>query len=188
MARIPSAPPEQYEPLFGPDAPLNLRIHANRPELAAAFASFATTVMFERSQLPPRLVELVRLRIAFHNQCRSCMAIRYTPGAQAGVDEDLVCSLERPEEADDLTDAERAAIDYADLFATNHLAIDDGTYDRLREHFSEPEIVELGVLCALCVGFGRLDASWDMVDELPERFRRRGVTITPWGEGDVIRA
>ena len=181
MARITPAPPEQYTPLFGADAPLNLRIHANRPELASAFLTFASTVMFERSELPPRLVELVRLRIAFHNQCRSCMALRYTPGAEAGVDEDLVCSLERPEEAPDLTDAERAALGYADLLATNHLAITDATYDGLREHFSEPEIVELGVLSALCVGFGRLDSSWDMVDELPERFRRRGVVVTPWG-------
>lgn len=188
MARITPAAPEQYEPIFGADAPLNLRIHANRPELATAFATFATAVMFERSQLPPRLVELVRLRIAFHNQCRSCMAIRYSPGAEAGVDENLVCSLEQPHEAPDLTDAERAAIGYADLFATNHLVIDDATYDGLRAHFTEPEIVELGVLCALCTGFGRLDSSWDMVDELPERFRRRGVTVTPWGEGDVIRA
>ncbi|MEI7626205.1 MAG: carboxymuconolactone decarboxylase family protein [Actinomycetota bacterium] len=188
MARITPALPEQYEPLFGPDAPLNLRIHANRPELAAAFATFAMTVMFDRSELPPRLVELVRLRIAFHNQCRSCMAIRYSPGAEAGVTEDLVCSLESPHEADDLTETELAALDYADLLATNHLAIDDATYDGLREHFSEPEIVELGVLCALCTGFGRLDATWDMVDELPERFGQRGVTITPWGEGDVIRA
>lgn len=187
MARITPAGPEQYEPLFGADAPLNLRIHANRPELAGAFARFATAVMFEDSRLPPRLVELVRLRIAFHNQCRSCMAIRYAPGAAAGVDEQLVCSLERPHEAPDLTDAERTAIAYADLFATNHLAIGDATYDGLREHFTEPEIVELGVLCALCTGFGRLDSSWDMVDELPERFRRRGVTITPWGAGDVVR-
>lgn len=188
MTRVKSAPPEQYEPLFGPDAPLNLRIHANRPELATAFASFATTVMFERSQLPLRLVEIVRLRIAFHNQCRSCMALRYSPGAEAGVDEGVVCSLERPHEAPDLTDAELAALDYCDLFATNHLAIDDAVYDHLRESFTEPEIVELGVLCALCVGFGRLDASWDMVDELPEHFRRRGATITPWGADEVIRA
>ena len=138
--------------------------------------------------LPPRLLELVRLRIAFHNQCRSCMAIRYAPATEAGVDEALVCSLERPQEADDLTDGERAALAYADLFANNHLAIDEATYDGLREHFTEPEIVGIGMVCGLCVGFGRLESSWDMVDELPERFSRRGVTITPWGEGDLVRA
>jgi hypothetical protein len=44
------------------------------------------------------------------------------------------------------------------------------------------------MVCGLCVGFGRLESSWDMVDELPERFSRRGVTITPWDEGDLVRA
>ena len=62
-------------------------------------------------QLSPRLVELVRLRIAFFNQCRSCMAIRYADARAAGVDEDLVCSLERPAQADNLTPAERAWLD-----------------------------------------------------------------------------
>ena len=188
MARMVPAPPEQYEPVFGADAPLNLRIYSNEPELAGALATFAGTVLFESSPLSPRLVELIRLRIAFHNQCRSCMAIRYAPATEAGVDEALVCSLERPQEAADLTDGERAALAYADLFATNHLAIDETTYDGLREHFSEPEIVGIGMVCGLCVGFGRLESSWDMVDELPERFSRRGVTITPWGEGDLVRA
>ena len=30
----------------------------------------------ESATLSPRLIELVRLRIAFHNQCSSCMAVR----------------------------------------------------------------------------------------------------------------
>ena len=46
---------------------------------------------------------------------------------------------------------------------------------------------EIGVNMAVCVGFGRLEATWDMVDELPERFTERDVVITPWGEGSVIR-
>src|SRR3546814_20367163 len=80
---------------------------------------------------------LVRLRIAFHNQCRSCMAIRYRDAVAAGVDETLVCSLERPAEAPALTAAERLALDYADRFATDHLSIDDAIYEPLREHFYE---------------------------------------------------
>ena len=50
-----------------------------------------------------------------------------------------VCSLEKPQEANDLSDAEKAAIEYGELFATNHLAIDD-SYN-LRKYFSEEEIV-----------------------------------------------
>lgn len=188
MSRVHPAPSEQYAPLFGADAPLALRIHANRPELARAYADFSHAVRHAGRTLPARLTELVRLRVAFHNQCRSCMAIRYSHALEDGVTEDLVCSLERPQEADDLTEPERAAVDFADRFATDHLSIGDAVYDQLREHFTEAEIVELGYNCALFVGFGRLAATWDMVEELPERFRSRAAEpVTPWGQGEVVR-
>ncbi len=37
----------------------------------------------------------------------------------------------------------------------DHAAITDELYDRLKEHFSEPEIVELGSFIALCAGSQR---------------------------------
>jgi len=156
-------------------------ILANAPELGAGASAF-TRALRDHRTLPARLVELVRLRIAFHNQCRSCMAIRYQVAVDDGVDEALVCSLEKPSEADDLTPAEVTALRYADLFANDHLAIDDAVYDGLREHFTEAEIVELGLNCALFVGMGRLAATWDVVDQLPERFQARDAgPVTPWG-------
>src|SRR6185436_18798849 len=138
MARIEPAPLDQYAPLFGADAPLRVQIYAHRPPLAQKFLEFGKTLREERL-LPDRLIELVRLRVAFWNQCRSCMAVLYEEGARDGLTEALVCSLEKPQEADDLSDAERAAIAFADRFATDHLSIDDETIDGLREHFSEPE-------------------------------------------------
>ena len=107
------------------------------------------------------------------------------PGAlDDGLTEDLVCSLERPMESDDLDDRERLAIRYGELFATNHLALDDAFHDRLRELFTEPEIVELGLNVALFVGVGRLSATWDMVDDLPDRYAPG--EVTPWGADDAI--
>jgi len=113
------------------------------------------------------------------------MAIRYPEALADGVTDDLVCSLERPMEAEELDDRERLAIRYGELFATNHLAIDDEFYDRMRELFTEPEIVELGLNVALCVGVGRLSATWDMVEELPDRYRAPG-EVTPWGGDDAV--
>jgi AhpD family alkylhydroperoxidase len=185
MARLHPAPFEQYAPLFGEDAPLRQQIYAQRPELAEQYVAFGAVLRKERL-LPDRLIELVRLRIAFWNQCRSCMALRYEDAIADGVTEELVCSLERPQEADDLTEAERAAIAYGDLMATNHLAVDDETFAGLREHFTEPEIVELCLNVAWFVGFGRMAATLHFVDDLPERFRREGERITPWGDGDVV--
>ena len=154
-------------------------VRAHHPELAKAYVRFATAFK-QHAVLPTRMRELVRLRIAFHNQCRSCMAMRYADAVDAGVTEDLVCSLEKPHEAPDLTDAERVALRYADLMCTNHLAIGDALYAELATHFSDMEVVELGSWCAICIGFGRLSATWNMVEDLPERFQA-DATVTPWG-------
>jgi AhpD family alkylhydroperoxidase len=137
--------------------------------------------------LPPRLLELVRLRIAFHNQCRSCMSVRYQSAIDDGLTEDAVCSLERPAEAPDLSDAERAALKFADLFATNHLSIDNAVYDELREHFTEDQLVELGVHCAIALGIGRLTATWDVTDDVPDAFRSEtDGRVTPWSSSGVV--
>jgi alkylhydroperoxidase family enzyme len=132
-------------------------------------------------------MELVRLRIAFHNQCRSCMSIRYQSAIDDGLTEDAVCSLERPAEASDLTDPERSALRFADLFATDHLAIGDSVYDDLRRHFTEDQLVALGLHCALCVGLGRLAATWHVVDDLPDEYRAdSGTPLAPWSANSVV--
>ena len=163
-----------------------MRMFAHTPEISKGLATFGGAIKSYRS-LPDRLVELVRLRVAFHNQCRSCMAIRYQDGVDAGIDEDLVCSLEKPQEAEDLSDAEKAAIEYGELFATNHLAIDDSVYENLRKYFSEAEVVELSITVAWFVGFGRLAATYHMVEELPEAFQNdNSEKLTPWNEDSIV--
>jgi AhpD family alkylhydroperoxidase len=153
-------------------------ILAHKPEVAAALGQLSTALN-DTGKISRRTSELIRLRIAFHNQCRSCMALRYRDAVDDGVTEELVCSLERPYEAPDLTDAERAALHYADLFATDHLRIDDAVYDDLRAHYTEDQIVEIGVTCAICVGIGRLAASWHVVEHVPEELRG-DVRVGPW--------
>jgi alkylhydroperoxidase family enzyme len=112
------------------------------------------------------------------------MAIRYSDAVADGVTEGLVCSLERPQEAANLTAAEKVAIRYGELMATDHLAIDDTIYADLRAHFSEAQIVELGMTVAFFVGFGRLAATWHMVEELPEAFQK-AESIAPWGADKI---
>ena len=193
MTRVAKIAPEDWDPrlraALKPEDRTEIeqgmiRFLAHCPDQVLGMMQFAGALKVHR-QLPERLVELVRLRVAFFNQCRSCMAIRYTDALEDGVTEDLVCSLERPQEAENLTPAEKAAIRFGEAFATDHLRIDEAMYASLREHFSESEIVELGMTCAFFVGFGRLAATLHMVEELPDAFRRDGV-VAPWGEERVV--
>jgi len=153
-------------------------ILAHRPDVSAALGA-AMDALKTNSTIGPRSFELIRLRIAFHNQCRSCMAVRYPESVDDGLTEDLVCALEQPHEASDLTDAERAALRFADLFATDHLRIDDAVYDDLRRYYREDQLVEIGLLCAICVGIGRLAATWHVVDHVPEELKAPG-QVAPW--------
>lgn len=156
------------------------------PKVAEALGAL-NAALKSTGTLSPRLLELVRLRIAFHNQCRSCMSVRYQSAIDDGLTEAAVCSLERPANALDLSDAERAALKFADLFATNHLAIDDTVYDELRNHFTEDQLVELGVHCAIALGIGRLTATWDVTDDIPDAFRPQiDGLVTPWSSAGVI--
>ena len=194
MARISTLPASEWREdlreMIGADSATLveqgiLRVFAHNPDLAKGVLGFGGA-LYQTTHLSRRLVELVRLRVAFHNQCRSCMAIRYQSAMDDGLTEGAVCSLERPEQAADLTPAEKAALVYADISSTNHFAIDDSTFAALREHFSETEIVELGAFIAFFIGFGRLSAAWHLVDDLPDGYQRDdGMTIAPWREDAV---
>lgn len=183
MARISPIPVEQWPDDMGgfKRTPLSdverdvLGIHAYLPATAKAFYK-TKAVLANEGTLSARLIELVRLRIAFFNQCRSCMALRYSGDE---VDERAVCSLEHPAEADDLTDAEKVALRFAELLATDHLAIDDDLYNELRKHFTESELVELGTAAALNIGMGRLAATWKVTDNVAPRYAEPG-TVSPW--------
>ena len=191
MSRI--APSEAFAAIPADDLGQGDRINlgvasilGHRPQVAGALGALKAALV-STGTLSPRLVELVRLRIAFHNQCRSCMSVRYQSAIDDGLTEDLVCSLEQPADADDLTAAERSAVRYADLFATNHLAIDDAVYDDLRQHFSEDELVELGVHCAYAVGMGRLAATWSVTEDVPAAFQTSSDSpLAPWNSEGVV--
>lgn len=190
MARI--APSTVFDSLpvddLGQGDRINLGVAAilgHRPEVAGALGSLR--VALQAGTLSPRLVELVRLRIAFHNQCRSCMSVRYQSAIDDGLTEGAVCSLEHPADADDLSDAERSALRFADLFASDHLSIDDAVYDDLRRYFSEDELVELGVHCAYAVGMGRLAATWNVTDDVPDAFQSTSESpVAPWVSEGVV--
>lgn len=193
MPRIRLVPREDFDPELAEmvakatdDLQLgHVRVFAHLPEVAKAWLRFTAAVR-TTGTLPRRLVELVRLRVAFHNQCPHCMAIRSQDAVEDGLSDELVCSLERPEEAPDLTDAERMALRYADIVALDHFAADDALFEELRAHFTEAQIVELGVNTAMFVGFGRLGHAWQVTEELPERYRSGGAMLHFGDDGIVV--
>ena len=85
------------------------------------------------------------------------MKVRYAGARQAGLTEVKIEALDNLE-SDLFSPRERAALRFAELMAGDHHQVGDAMFAELRRHFSEAEIVELGVSTALFVGFGRLNA------------------------------
>jgi hypothetical protein len=52
-----------------------------------------------------------------------------------------------------LSDADKFAIRYCELMATNPDAIDEAFYDELKKYYSLEEIVELGAFIGLNIGY-----------------------------------
>ncbi len=91
-----------------------------------------------------------------------------------GLTEDKIADLDAHGES--FTPREAAAVAFAERLATDHHAIDDAFFDRLRAHFSEAEILELGMMAGQYIGFGRLL----MVLDLTPKY------CPVDGEGDVV--
>ena len=194
MARIPAIEREHLDPelaavLAAGDLSwveeASIGVIGRAPHMLKAIGQFEAIAM-KGAQLPRRLIELVRLRVAFHNQCRTCMAVRHQSAIDDGLTEELVCSLERPMEAPNLNEREKAALQYADLFATNHFAINDDTYASLRQHFCDAEIVELGVFVGYFTGMGRFMASLDITEQLPGVYREKSRKVGPWESSQSV--
>ena len=161
---------DAYHAEANPSDKVNLAfagIYQHIPKVAKYLVATKAAVKFSGT-LSHRLYELVRIRMAYHTQCRTCMTIRYEDGINAGLDQAAICALERPQEAEDLTPQERMAIEYCDKFALDWLSVDAKYFDKMRAHFTEAEIVQLGMICALHLGTGRLTAQYAVTEELPE--------------------
>jgi hypothetical protein len=66
---------------------------------------------------------------------------------EADIDEGIACAGAK------LTAAEKLALRYSELMATEPHAIDAAFYDELRRHYSDAEIVELGTFIGFNIGY-----------------------------------
>jgi len=59
---------------------------------------------------------------------------------------------------------EAVALRYAEMLAVDHHNIGDELFIALKEEFSDPEILELGMMIGQYIGFGRLLKALDLED------------------------
>jgi alkylhydroperoxidase family enzyme len=143
---------ELAEKAGSPDARV-LRVLFNSPAGLAWYRYWRAFAI--EGELPADLKELCRVKIAFEHTCGYCSTVRSNEAKEAGLLEDKIQQVWGYENSDIFSVREKLALRFADYLKHDIAkADDDAFYVELKEHFTESEIVELGLWCAENVGAG----------------------------------
>ena len=151
------------------DQPEIVRVWGLRPEMGKAVQGISYAV-YSQSRLPARVREAARMRIAQINDCVVCRGWRIPELAEQGVTEELYEHVDDPD-AGDYSEQERLAIEFAERFALHHRSLDDAFFARLRERFTDPEILDLTICVGNWLAFGRLTMVLDLDEACATRPR-----------------
>src|SRR6478609_9142392 len=136
------------------------------PDMTVPAAQLSAAV-YEKSTLPLREFEAARITVARINDCQLCIGWRSgrdTPSRVAEADDidEAFYAKVRARDYDGLTEREQLCAEFAELFATDHLSMDDAFWARLHAAFTDAEIVELGISVGMWVSQGRLNQVLDV--------------------------
>ncbi|OWW22772.1 carboxymuconolactone decarboxylase family protein [Noviherbaspirillum denitrificans] len=114
----------------------------------------------KQSSLGERLVELVNLRISQINGCGFCVDMHWRDLVRQGMDPRHLNAVAVWREAPFFSERERAALRWVEIVnAQPHSDASDAEFGRVREYFSETEVVELGYAVAAIKSWNMLNLS-----------------------------
>jgi alkylhydroperoxidase family enzyme len=119
----------------------------------AVFWSFANSWrdVFKNGVADHDVKELCRVYVSRSVKCEFCGNQRSMKAASQGLVEDDYRDLINFESSQHYDDRQKAALSYAEAI-TWDLPVDGAFWARLKKHFSEPELVEIGYFVALTMG------------------------------------
>ncbi len=109
--------------------------------------AYETQKLEENLSLSPALRLLLKRYVAFLNECTFCIDLAEADAEEHDVDVRKLRAVAEYEDSDRFSPAERVALAYAEA-VTDDVHVDDATFEALRDHFSERELVEITWLCA----------------------------------------
>jgi len=121
-----------------------------RADMAVGMGAFSEAV-YSNSKLPVREREAARWTIALINDCKVCQDTR----AKEPVEEGFYAEASDWRASTELTAREKLAAEFAERFALDHLAMDDGFWARMHAAFADDELADLTICCGMFLGLGR---------------------------------
>jgi uncharacterized peroxidase-related enzyme len=137
---------------------------AHRPEMLKSFLTFYGSV---GRSLDRKLYELIYIRVSLINGCHYCTQHHVASSKRVGLTAEDWTGLKQGDYSH-YTGKERAALNYIEKLTRTPQAISDTDFTSLREHFSEPEIVDIHLLTGLANLTNRFTDPLGLELELPE--------------------
>ena len=135
-----------------------LEIWAHQPKMMSGMGKFQQAVR-KGGAVDERLKNLVELKGAQMIGCEWCVDLGSQICRNSGFSDAELLALPRYRASDLFTEREKLALDYAVGVMRTPVDVGDDLFARLREHFSEPQLVELTALLTV-VNLDRFNAAF----------------------------
>ncbi len=143
-------------------------VFGNHPELYRWYTESFYGEVFHGGVVERRIKELVRYRLSTLHGCRFCNQGNRVDALDAGLSEDELDRIDDNETAA-FSEREKAALALADRLSlvTADGELDTELHERLRQHFSDAEILELGLVLGVLSGMAKFLFAYDLVEKEP---------------------
>lgn len=165
--------------------PASVRTMARRPEIARAFTALNRAVMAEHGAVTPEFKRLLGYISSFASGCRYCQAHMILASERFGASEERMETIWTYEDSPHFSEAERAALAFAQAASAVPNQVTPEIESRLRAQWRPQDIVEIMGVVAL---FGYLnrwnDSMGSALEDLPrETAGRRLAAQSGWEIG-----
>ena len=135
-----------------------MEVWAHQPKMMFGMGKFNQAVRKGKS-VDQRLKNLVELKGAQMIGCEFCVDLGSQICRNSGRSDEELLALARYSQSDLFTDREKLALDYAVAVMRTPVEVTDELFDRMKEHFSDEQLVEITALLTL-VNLDRLNAAF----------------------------
>jgi AhpD family alkylhydroperoxidase len=136
---------------------MNSRLEYNKVSPHAIQAMYGLEKFVRESALEPELIELIKVRTSQINGCAYCIDMHSKDARARGETEQRLYELDAWRETPFYSERERAALEWAEsltLVSQNH--VPDEIFERVRQHFTDEELVALSMAVVTINSWNRL--------------------------------
>jgi AhpD family alkylhydroperoxidase len=135
-----------------------IEIWAHQPKMMMGMGKFNQAVR-KGTSVDERLKNLVELKAAQMIGCEFCVDLGSQICRNSGLSDDELLALPQYRQSDRFSQREKVALDYTVAVMRTPVEVTDELFARLKEHFSDEQVVEITALLAL-VNLDRFNAAF----------------------------